>query len=66
MSEEEEYLEYEKTSSAAHLAVTNGLKWGREDGVEIEVIMWAMMYLRDHPGSTIPEAIDFGLEEWLK
>ncbi len=63
---DEAYLEFEKTPNAAHLAVTNALKWGSEDGVEVEVITWAMMYLRDHPGCTIPEAIEDGLEGWMK
>ena len=50
----------------AHKAVVNALKWGAEDGVIVEVILYSMMYLRDNPGKSIPEAISYGLEEWLK
>ena len=50
----------------AFQSVINGLKWGKEDGVEVEVIVYAMIYLKDHPGASIPDAIDHGISEWLK
>jgi hypothetical protein len=56
----------DKEMQEAFQSVINGLKWGKEDGVEVEVIVYAMIYLRDHPGSSIPDAISYGLEEWLK
>jgi len=61
-----DYDTYLEASEAARTAIADALDWSEPHGMQVEVIMWAMMYLRDHPGSTIPEAIDFGLEEWLK
>lgn len=58
------YETYLEASEAARTAIANALDWSGD--LQVEVIMWAMMYLRDHPGSTIPEAIDYGLEEWLR
>lgn len=56
----------DKEMSEAHKSIVNALKWGLEDGVQVEVILYAMIYFRDHPNSTIPEAVSYGLEEWLK
>ena len=59
-------IDEDKEMQEAFQSVINGLKWGKEDGVEVEVIVYAMIYLRDHPGASIPDAIDHGISEWLK
>ena len=56
----------DKEMQDAFTSVINGLKLGKEDGVEVEVIVYAMIYLRDHPGASIPDAIDHGIGEWIK
>ena len=56
----------DKEMQEAYQSVINGLKLGKEDGVEVEVIVYAMIYLRDNPGKFIPDAIDYGIGEWLK
>ncbi len=56
-----------RIESEAFNAVRNGIDWGKAEGdLEVEVILYAMKYLQDNPGASIPDAIDHGLGEWLK
>ena len=62
--EEKELIRIE---SEAFNAVRNGINWGKAEGdLEVEVILYAMKYLQQNPGASIPDAIDYGLGEWLK
>lgn len=63
-SEDEELIRIE---SEAYNAVRNGIDWGKAEGdLDVEVILYAMKYLQENPGASIPDAIDHGLGEWLK
>lgn len=56
-----------RIESEAFNAVRNGIDWGKAEGdLEVEVILYAMKYLQENPGASIPDAIDHGLGEWLK
>lgn len=62
--EDKELIRIENES---YNAVKNGINWGRDEGdLEVEVILYAMKYLQENPGASIPDAIDYGLGEWLK
>jgi len=56
-----------RIESESFNAVKNGIDWGKAEGdLEVEVILYAMKYLQQNPGASIPDAIDHGLGEWLK
>lgn len=38
----------------------------RNQGLETEVVAWAMKYMKEHPELTISEAITMGYFEWVK
>lgn len=59
--------EHARIEIETYNAVRNGIYWGKEEGyLDVEVILYAMKYLQENPGASIPDAIDHGLGEWLK
>jgi hypothetical protein len=46
--------------------VANALDWSKEHGMEVNVMYYALMFLKTNPTETIQDAIEFGLDEWLK
>ena len=56
-----------RIENEAFNAVRNGIDLGKAEGdLEVEVILYAMKYLQENQGASIPDAIDHGLSEWLK
>lgn len=53
-------------NQAALNSVINALNWSEEDGLQAQVILYALLYLKANPGVSIPDAIDYGIGEWLK
>lgn len=47
-------------------AVRNVLKDASEYGLEIEVVIFALKYMKENPRLTVKEAIFLGYEEWIK
>lgn len=35
-------------------------------GLESEVVLWALKYMKQHPESKIEEAMTHGYDEWVK
>ena len=58
--------EMNEENQAAFNSVQNALNWSEEDGLQVQVIYYALMFLKTNPTATIPDAIDFGIGEWLK
>jgi len=46
--------------------VKSALIMASEFGLEVEVIYFAMRHLRDNKESSIGEALNYGLDEWIK
>lgn len=46
-------------------ACTNVLKMAKEEGLEVEVMIWSMKALRDNPGMQIIDALQIGFDEWV-
>lgn len=54
-------------SSAKSLTVIeNVIEEARDFKLDAEVVLYAMMYMRDNPGCQISEAMIAGYEEWIK
>lgn len=47
-------------------SIFNMLKQARELGLEAEVVMFALIAMRHDPTLTILEAMERGMEEWIK
>jgi hypothetical protein len=47
-------------------AVATALEQSREEGLEVEVVTWALRYMKNDPSLTISEAITMGYYEWVK
>ncbi len=47
-------------------AVAIALSKATEQGLETEVVTWALKYMKDNPNLTISEAITLGYNEWIK
>ena len=47
-------------------AVKNALKDASEYGLEVEVVVFALKYMKENPRLTIEEAIGLGFDEWVK
>ncbi len=47
-------------------AVAIALEQSREEGLEVEVVTWALRYMKNDPTLTISEAITMGYYEWVK
>lgn len=47
-------------------ALKEAFQMASYDDLEFEVILWAMKALQSNPKLTINEAIDIGLDEWIK
>lgn len=46
--------------------VFNALQEAKVEGLETEVVVFALQYLKDNPKGTIRQAIQHGLDEWIK
>ena len=46
--------------------VSEALKQAREYGIEAEVVMMALISMRRDPSQTLVEAMEAGMEEWIK
>jgi predicted transcriptional regulator len=42
------------------------LEDAKEYGLEVEVITWALKYLKEDPTISIDQAISYGYYEWIK
>jgi len=47
-------------------AIASALISAGETNSQIEVMYTAMLYLKQNPNSTIQEAVNIGLEEWVE
>jgi hypothetical protein len=47
-------------------AVEIALQRSREEGLDVEVVTWALRYMKKNPSLTISEAITMGFYEWVK
>jgi hypothetical protein len=47
-------------------AVAEALEQSREEGLDAEVVTWALRYMKENPSLTISEAITMGFYEWVK
>ena len=47
-------------------AVAMALEQSREEGLDAEVVTWALRYMKENPSLTISEAIAMGFYEWIK
>jgi hypothetical protein len=47
-------------------AVRNAIKGASEYGLEIEVVVFALKYMKQDPKLTVEQAIKLGFEEWVK
>ena len=47
-------------------AISDAIEIASPFQLEIEVILWSMKALKENPELTIKEAIDIGLDEWIK
>ena len=42
------------------------LEQSSEENLEVEVVTWALRYMKENPSLTISEAITMGFYEWVK
>jgi hypothetical protein len=47
-------------------AVATVLEHSCEEGLEVEVVTWALRYMKNDPTLTLSEAITMGYYEWVK
>lgn len=47
-------------------AVKNALKGASEYGLEVEVVVFALKYMKENPRLRVEEAIGLGFDEWVK
>lgn len=47
-------------------AVEIALQRSREENLDVEVVTWALRYMKENPSLTISEAITMGFFEWVK
>ena len=47
-------------------AVEIALQRSREENLDVEVVTWALRYMKENPSLTISEAITMGFYEWVK
>ena len=47
-------------------AIQNALKGASEFNLEVEVVWYALKYMKENPRLTIEEAINLGFKEWVK
>lgn len=47
-------------------AIKEAIQIASPHELELEVILWAMKALQSNPKLTITEALDVGLDEWIK
>lgn len=41
------------------------LKMAIDANLETETVCWSMMYMRDNPGASIVEGLQYGFDEWV-
>lgn len=46
--------------------ISDAMDIAKPYGLECEVIMSSMNYLKEHPEASIKEATDYGVGEWVK
>jgi len=46
--------------------VNEVLSQANEWGVQAEVVLYALKYMKDTPSLSVEDAITFGIEEWTK
>jgi hypothetical protein len=46
--------------------VSMALQHSREESLEVEVVTWALMFMKENPSLTVSEAITMGYFEWVK
>lgn len=46
--------------------ISNFLNWAKEDGLEVEVITWALLAMKNNPKLSISDAMGIGFYEWDK
>lgn len=56
---------FEPTLTENMEATSNVLKMATEAGLEVETICWSLIYIRDNPGASIIEALQYGFDEWV-
>lgn len=61
-------IDHEMTeeNKASFDAVANALDWSKEHGIEVNVMYYALMFLKTNQTASIKDAIEFGLDEWMK
>ena len=47
-------------------AISDLLDVALEGGLEVEVIYYALVYMKEHPTATPIEAFQLGITEWIK
>ena len=58
-------LKAESTAKSL-MVIENVLDEARDFKLDAEVVLYAMMYMRDNPGCQISEAMIAGYDEWVK
>lgn len=46
--------------------VAEALDHANEHGLQVEVVTWALKYMKENPSLTITEAVTLGYFEWIK
>jgi len=57
---------YNKMSTDEINAVSFALANAYQMSLEVEVVTWALKYMKENPNLTIDEAITMGYSEWVK
>ena len=57
---------YPEPIAKSLIVIDEVLKDAHDLKVESEVVMFAMMHIRDNPSATISEAIILGYEQWVR
>jgi hypothetical protein len=47
-------------------AISEAIKQGDKHSLTVEIIWSAMIYLKSHPKESIEDAMDYGINEWIK
>lgn len=55
-----------ESTAKSLMVIENILDEARDFKLDAEVVLYAMMYMRDNPGCQISEAMIAGYDEWVK
>ena len=55
-----------ESTAKSLMVIENILDEARDFKLDAEVVLYAMMYMRDNPGCQISDAMIAGYEEWIK